>query len=37
VLGLVVLGIAAVMWFFGFAWPHSSDRARRSAAPSPRR
>ena len=31
VLGLVVLGIAAVIWFFGFAWPHSGDRATQSA------
>jgi len=28
-LGLLVIG--AVIWFFGFAWPHSGDRAQRSA------
>jgi hypothetical protein len=31
VLGLVLLGIGAVIWFFGVAWPHSGDRARHSA------
>jgi hypothetical protein len=31
VLGLALLGIGAVIWFFGVAWPHSGDRARRSA------
>jgi hypothetical protein len=31
VLGLAVLGIAALIWFFGFAWPHSGDRAARTA------
>jgi hypothetical protein len=31
VLALVVLVIGAVIWFFGFAWPHSGSRAERSA------
>lgn len=31
VLVVALLFIGAVIWFFGFAWPHSGDRARRDA------
>ena len=31
VLCLAVLAVAALIWFFGFAWPHSGHRAQQSA------
>jgi hypothetical protein len=31
VLFLVLLAIGAVIWFFGFAWPHSGSKADRDA------